>query len=110
MIPNFRGDAVKKLTVLVLACLVAAPAASAPIPRFAGSVLIEDNGSVIDVGRYGAPVMFDWDLDGKKDMIVGQYTSGKIRFYPNVGEDSAPAFDGYNFMRASGVEITLPWG
>ena len=70
----------KRLTVFVLACVVAAPAAFAAIPRFAESVLVEDNGSVIDVGYYAAPVMFDWDLDGKKDMVIGQFHSGRIRF------------------------------
>ncbi len=100
----------KKLTGVLIAGLLLTLSAWAEIPRFAASVLIEDNGSAIDVGYYAAPVMFDWDLDGKKDMVIGQFHSGKIRFYPNVGEDSAPAFNGYSFMRASGVEITLPSG
>ena len=54
--------------------------------------------------------MFDWDLDGRKDMIVGQFTSGYIRFYPNVGDDSAPVFSGFEYMSASGAQITLPSG
>jgi len=94
----------------VLAMLVIAGQAFAGIPRFADPVLIEDNGVPIDVGYYAAPMMFDWNRDGNKDMVVGQLTSGKIRFYPNVGDDSAPVFNGNSFMRASGAEITLPSG
>ncbi len=100
----------KRLIVLVLACVAAMPTVFATIPRFVEPGLVENGGAAIDVGYYGAPMMFDWDLDGKKDMIVGQFTSGKIRFYPNVGEDSAPVFNGYSYLRASGTEITLPSG
>lgn len=101
----------KKLTVLVLVLLVIlVPAAFAAIPRFADPVLIEDGGVTIDVGYYAAPNMFDWNRDGKKDMVIGQFSSGKIRFYPNVGDDSAPVFNGYEFMRASGAVIVLPSG
>jgi hypothetical protein len=99
-----------KLTVLALACLVAGPLALAEIPRFAEPVLIQDGGVPIDVGYYAAPMMFDWDLDGRKDMVVGQFTSGMIRFYPNVGDDSAPVFSGFSYLEASGVTITLPSG
>ncbi len=101
----------KKSIVLVLVLLVIlVPAAFAAIPRFADPVLMEDSGVVIDVDYYAAPMMYDWNRDGKKDMVVGQFTSGKIRFYPNVGDDSAPVFNGYEFMRASGAEIVLPAG
>lgn len=87
-----------------------ATAAFAQIPRFAEPVLLTDNGTTIDVGYYGAPQMFDWDLDGRKDLVLGQFTSGYIRFYSNVGEDSAPAFSGFEYLSASGSIITLPSG
>ena len=99
-----------KLTVLALVCLVATPMALAEIPRFAEPELIQDGGVPIDVGYYAAPMMFDWNRDGRKDMVVGQFSSGYIRFYPNVGEDSAPVFSGFEYMYASGSQITLPSG
>jgi len=98
----------KKL--LALGVTLAAGFAFAQVPLFADGVLVQDNGSNIDVGYYGAPQMFDWDLDGKKDLVLGQFSSGYIRFYQNVGEDSAPAFSGFEYMSASGVQITLPSG
>ncbi|MBN2537573.1 hypothetical protein JXB37_04795 [candidate division WOR-3 bacterium] len=96
--------------VLVLGAALLATVAFAQIPRFAEPVLLTDNGTTIDVGYYGAPQMFDWDLDGRKDLVLGQFTSGYIRFYSNVGEDSAPAFSGFEYLRASGAQITLPSG
>ncbi len=91
----------------MLPCLAASPA-RAKLPRFFGPVAVLDGGVPIDVGEVSAPLMFDWDGDGAKDLLCGQYDSGKIRFYPNRGPDSAPVFSGYEFLRADGVEITHP--
>ncbi len=99
----------KRAIVVLLAVLVTAPA-WADVPRFADPVLLQSGGSTIDVGYYAAPQMFDWDRDGNKDLVTGQFTSGMIRFYPNVGEDSAPVFSGFSYLQASGTQITLPSG
>ena len=95
---------------VITAALLLVSLGLAEIPRFAPGELVNDGGTPIDVSYYGAPMMFDWNLDGKKDMIVGQFTSGYIRYYENVGEDSAPSFSGFQYMEASGVQITLPSG
>ena len=34
---------------------------------------------------YAAPCWADIDGDGKKDLLVGQFAGGKIRFYKNLG-------------------------
>jgi hypothetical protein len=99
----------QKQFVLVAVALLA-PLALGATPLFIGPELVNDAGSPIDVGYYGAPVMFDWNEDGAKDLVCGQFTSGKIRYYPNAGPDSAPDFNGYSFLKADGVEITLPSG
>ena len=100
----------KKLVVFVLACVVAAPAALAAIPRFADPVRIESGGTPVDLGYYTAPLMFDWNADGKKDIVTGQFHSGRIAYFENVGDDSAPVFSGYEYLYASGQEIQLPSG
>jgi hypothetical protein len=84
--------------------------AFAAAPRFTGPTRIYDGGSPIDVGYYGAPCIYDWDGDGKKDMIVGQLTGGYIRFYRNVGTDAAPSFSGFSYLSASGSQIRLTNG
>jgi hypothetical protein len=94
----------------VLVAFLAALPLSAETPRFTGPDTIRDAGVPIDVTWYGAPVMFDWNLDGAKDLVCGQFTGGYIRFYPNRGPDSAPVFNGFEYLYASGSQITLPSG
>ena len=82
--------------------------ASAPI--FGPYSWIDDNGGRIDVGYYGAPCIVDWNADGLKDLVLGQFTSGKIRFYANSGSNDSPYFTTYSFIKSDGVDITLPYG
>jgi hypothetical protein len=99
----------QKLFALVAVAILASLALGVT-PRFTGPAMVNDNGTPIDVGYYGAPVMFDWNLDGAKDIICGQFEQGKIRFYPNLGPDTAPEFNGYSYLKAGVGEITLPYG
>jgi hypothetical protein len=94
--------------LFLLAALVSTTLAE--LPRFRGPFPVRDAGSLvtIDVGLVSAPLMFDWDRDGRKDLLCGQFDSGKIRFYPNIGEDTAPVFNGYRFLRADSADITFP--
>lgn len=56
-----------------------------------------------------APAFFDWDGDGKKDLLVGEFCSGVefgpymgsfVRVYKNKGSNEAPKFDGkYDYAR-----------
>jgi hypothetical protein len=99
----------QKMFVLVAVALIA-PLALGVTPRFAGPELINDNGTPIDVGYYGAPTMSDWNQDGAKDLVIGQYDLGKIRLYLNQGPDTAPEFNGYTFFQSGGGDVTLPYG
>ncbi len=82
----------------------------AQAPLFHAPDTIKANGVNIDVGYYGSPYVYDWNGDGKKDLIVGQFTSGKIRFYTNIGTNNNPVFSNYIFIKANGIDITLPSG
>jgi len=79
-------------------------------PRFTGPTYILDSGVPIDVGSYGSPCVYDWSGDGKKDIIIGQFDSGYVRFYRNIGTDINPEFNGFQYLYASGSPITLPYG
>ena len=72
----------------------------------------EDGGSAIYVpgplqqtGR-SAPSVMDMDLDGKKDLILGN-TAGELYFYSNVGPDTAPTFNGWEMCTSLGVPINI---
>lgn len=62
--------------------------------------------TVLDVGSNSQPAVVDWNGDGRKDLILGTET-GYIRFYPNIGTDSAPAFLNYEHVQAAGADINL---
>jgi len=95
--------------VLVFACALVT-LAFAQAPRFQGPYPVLSGGNPIDVSYYAAPVMYDWDGDGNKDLICGEYDGGYIRYYQNVGADSNPELNGYEYLSASGSQITLPYG
>ena len=64
----------------------------------------------LDVGTYSAPVMTDWDGDGRKDLLIGQFELGRLRFYPNIGENDAPVFDGFEYLMDDLVPFWVTWG
>lgn len=72
---------------------------------------IEANGEPIsvDVG-HAVPLAVDWDGDGRKDLLVGQFAGGKIRFYRNTGTDEAPRFEDFSYLEAGEKEISVPAG
>ena len=54
--------------------------------------------------------MVDWDGDMLKDLLVGQYSGGKIRFYKNSGSNIAPVFTTFSYMQADGVDLAVSYG
>jgi hypothetical protein len=74
-------------------------------------VRLEADGKAIDVDiGHLVPCVTDWNGDGKKDLIVGQFSGGRIRLYLNQGTDSKPVFKGFEYLEAGGAEIRLPAG
>jgi hypothetical protein len=56
--------------------------------EFEEPVRLTAGGEVIRVEApgYAAPSLADMDGDGKKDLLVGQFSKGKIRVYRNEGD------------------------
>jgi len=95
----------------VLAALAFALVCFAGFAAMQDGVRLKAGGEVIDanIGHF-VPCVTDWNHDGKKDLIVGQFSDGKIRLYLNRGTDSAPVFKDFSYLRAGGAEIRLPAG
>ena len=76
-----------------------------PVP-----VLVD--GQPLDVGRDGhsAPFVGDIDGDGKRDLLVGQYNEGRLRVYPNRGDNARPRFDDFAWFEAEGRPGRVPEG
>ena len=52
----------------------------------------------------------DWNNDGKKDLLVGQYSNGNIWLFLNQGTDVQPAFGSGQKLQAGGANITTSYG
>lgn len=92
------------------AALVLASLAYGAVPEFSVPFKIQANGSDLTVSLISDPFMVDWDGDGLKDLIVGQFTEGRILFYPNSGTNEAPVFTGFTYLQADGMDITTTYG
>ena len=81
-------------------------------PLFDAPVALEASGVPINVGAGGnaSPYIVDWDGDGRQDLLLGQYSGGRIRFYRNVGEHFAPEFANFVYLQADGVDISVSSG
>ncbi len=99
----------RKLTILLLLS-GSYVTITAQTPVFQTGININDGVTPIDVGLYSAPIAYDWNGDSKKDLIVGQFDQGRIRYYENAGEDNNPAFSGFSFLQANSATINLPYG
>ena len=56
----------------------------------------------IDVGLYSVPVVYDWNNDGQKDLLVGQNngSNGYVTYFENIGTNAAPSFDSGNYIQS----------
>ena len=77
-------------------------------PLFAASSFIQNSGTTLWLGvdTRSAPVVVDWDLDGNKDLLIGNYW-GRIFFYRNTGSDASPTFNGYTQLQAGGTTLNV---
>ena len=66
---------------------------SGPVPEaepssymFEAAMMVEAAGEPIEVEEpsYACPTLFDLDEDGAGDLIVGQFNSGKMKWYRNL--------------------------
>ena len=78
---------------LVLLALIAAtlPLADDPSSELLPPVRLEAAGKAIDTAvGHAAPFVADFDGDGVKDLLVGQFGDGILWIYRNVGSNAEP--------------------
>ena len=106
-----RIVAIAAATALLFAGAFVDPEAlhAAP-PELESSVMIRDGAEPLSVDGYSAPDVVDWNNDGRKDLVIGQFTFGYIWVYLNQGTDLNPVFDGGAKVLSEGVPITTTYG
>ncbi len=88
--------------------LVTALAAAAGPPQLSTGIHLSAEGKAIDVEiGHLVPTVVDWNGDGKKDLIVGQFSKGAIRLYLNEGTDAEPRFGKFTYLEAGDSPIRL---
>ena len=63
-------------------------------------------GVPVAVGMRAAPISDDWNEDGKKDLLVGNF-DGNILIFLNAGTDSAPVFITSFNLQAGGMDFDI---
>ncbi len=95
----------------LLIALVSGIASTAMSLDYQTQFTINANGSPIQLSLgHANPLVTDWNGDGLKDLMVGQYTSGKIRYYVNSGSNEAPVFTTFSYLQADGSDISVSSG
>ncbi len=99
--------------------------------ELAAPIRLQTGDAAIDVTTgHAAPFVFDFDGDGVRDLLVGEYgagafaeerlpqqrrdaphppyAEGKLRIYRNLGTDLEPRFAGYEYLEAGGAHASIP--
>ena len=78
---------------------------------FHDPVRLEADGEFISAeAGHSAPWLADFDGDGVRDLLVGQFRSGKLQIYLNKGTDKAPVYGKLQWLQAKGMAVTTPAG
>jgi hypothetical protein len=82
----------------------------AGVPLLGAGVLIQDGQFDLTVpSSYSSPCMGDWNSDGRKDLIVGEYSQGNIQVFLNGGTDANPLFAGSRTLLVGNQPLTTSY-
>lgn len=94
-------------SVVCLAMLWLAPCPAFQGVQFSEPVRLKAGEDYVRVESPGwaYPCWHDFDRDGKKDLVVGQFHDGKMKLYKNLGEGQLAAGE---WLKAEGKVAEVP--
>jgi len=96
-----KAIAIAPLLVVVLAV------STASALDFGPQFIVQDGAADLQVLGYSTPSLVDWNSDGLLDIMTGERTYPKVRVYLNVGAVGSPAYNGFSYVQADGVDIQV---
>jgi hypothetical protein len=100
------------IVAALLAVILATSLRAAEPSELAPPVKVMVAGKPLDVGGvgYAAPFYGDFDGDGVNDLLVGQFSEGKLRIYRNEGSNARPRFERFTWLLDGKPEGRVPTG
>lgn len=78
-------------------------------PRFAAPRYFEQIDPFLKSGALSRPVAFDWNGDGKLDLLAGN-SAGYVQYFENTGSNASPVFEDRGYLKAAGETIRIMAG
>jgi hypothetical protein len=82
------------LAVILISAVVSAGELLDPVP-----ILVGDKPLDVELMGHAAPFVADFDSDGVRDLLVGEYYKGRLRIYRNVGSNREPQFKDFTLFQ-----------
>lgn len=99
------------MSALFLLALVAVAPAPDPARELLPPVRLHAAGKPIDTDiGHAAPFVADFDGDGVKDLLVGQFGDGILWVYRNIGTDRNPKYAAGVKFKDGGKDGRVPTG
>jgi hypothetical protein len=96
------------MKALALSLLIVPALANAV--EFQTAVILSAEGEPVrmEAPGFACPTWADWDGDGKKDLLVGQFNDGNIQWFKNLGGEGIPKLAKGEWIKSGEKRAAVP--